>query len=254
MDHGENVSRLRLKKRMMHKMCENTGEYTMYIYIYFKSWMQELRINCRIFLCIYRHLFRIYMIVFIRKRRAKSLVALKEKIAALLKNKRIEHSAIVICAALLCLIAVACISIHMHSSMQRKYASAAEEAQEQAYQNMIQMTELFARVDDPNVDVQNKLIPSLKAEYTAVISLNETLINGFGDKYAVLSTDQIAAFDAAFAEYAAAYSQGNATGLARDDMAECIAGIQEMIDERYKPSEEEMIGTLVMANTPVPEK
>lgn len=180
--------------------------------------------------------------------------ALKGKIAAWLKNKRIEHTAIVICAALICLILIACISIHMHTSMQRKYSSAALEAQEQAYQSLIEMTQLFSRVDDPNVDVQNKLIPSLKAEYTAVQTLNDTLINGFGKKYAVLSEEQIAAFDAAFAEYADAYRQGTATGLAQDDMAECIAGVQEMIDERYKPSEEEMIGTLVMANTPAPKK
>lgn len=182
------------------------------------------------------------------------MAALKEKIAAWLKNKRIEHTAIVICAALLCLILIACISIHMHSSMQRKYASAAEEAQEQLYQSLIEMTELFSRVDEPNVDVQNKLIPTLRAQYTAALALNDALINGFGGKYAVLSSEQIAAFDAAFAEYADAYSQGTATGLARDDMAACIAGVQAMIDERYKPSEEEIIGTLVTANTPLPKQ
>jgi len=179
---------------------------------------------------------------------------IKEKAAALLKNKRIEHTAVVIGAALLCLILIACISIHMHSSMQRKYSSAAGEAQEQAFQSLIEMTQLFSRVDEPNVDVQNKLIPSLRAEYTAVQSLNETLVNGFGRKYAVLSEEQLAAFDAAFEEYAAAYRDGTATGLARDDMAECIAGVQAMIDERYKPSEEEVIGTLVTANTPEPKK
>lgn len=193
------------------------------------------------------------MVIFTYKGRVNSLAALKEKIVVWLKNKRIEHTVIIIIAALLCLILVACISIHMQSSMQRKYSSAAAEAQEQAYQSLIEMTTLFARVDDPAVDVQNKLIPSLKAEYTAVQSLNETLINGFGKKYAVLSEEQIAAFDAAFEEYAAAYRDGTATGLARDDMAQCIAGVQAMIDERYKPSEEEMIGTLVMANTPAPD-
>lgn len=184
----------------------------------------------------------------------EKLNAAKEKIAAWLKNKRIEHTAIVICAALLCLILIACISIHMHSSMQRKYAAAAEETQEQLYQNLIEMTELFSRVDEPNVDVQNKLIPSLKAKYTAALALNDALISGFGSRYAVLGSEQIAAFDEAFAEYANAYSQGTATGLARDDMADCIDDIQAMIDERYKPSEDESIGTLVTANTPEPKK
>lgn len=184
----------------------------------------------------------------------EKMSAVKEKVAVWLKSKRIEHTAIVICAALLCLILIACISIHMHSSMQRKYAAAAETTQEQLYRNLIEMTELFSRVDEPNVDVQNKLIPSLKAKYTATLALNDALINGFGSKYAVLSSEQIAAFDAAFTEYADAYSQGTATGLARDDMADCIDGIQAMIDKRYKPGEEESIGTLVTANTPEPKK
>ena len=49
-------------------MCENTGEYTMYIYIIFKSQREDLRINCRIFLCIYMMIFRIYIDIFMRIR------------------------------------------------------------------------------------------------------------------------------------------------------------------------------------------
>ena len=170
------------------------------------------------------------------------------------KNQRITRAAAIARGAVLLLVIITCISISMRAHMQKKYSSAVEYAQEQAYQGMIEMTQLFARVEDPNVDVENKLIPSLKAQYTAVTALNDTLVSGFGKKYAVLSQEQVEAFDTAFDEYAAAYREGTATGLAQDDMAECIAGVQEMIEERYKPSEDEIIGTLVTANTPVPEK
>jgi len=35
-EHGRNMQQFCAKKYTMHKMCENTYEYTMYIYIIFK--------------------------------------------------------------------------------------------------------------------------------------------------------------------------------------------------------------------------
>ena len=62
-----------------------------------------------------------------------------------------------------------------------------------------------------------------------------------------------AAFEAAFAEYASAYREGRATGLARDDMAACIADVQLMIDERYAPEVEETEPVLVIGATATPQ-
>ena len=155
--------------------------------------------------------------------------------------------------ALVALAVAFCISIYMRANIQNRYSNAREQIQEQAYQHMIGMTELFARVDDPSVDVQHKLIPSLKAEYAAVRALNTALIDGFGPSSAVLSAEQIAAFDAAFEEYASAYREGRATGLARDDMAACIADVQRMIDERYAPEAEATEPVLVIGATATPQ-
>lgn len=201
-------------------------------------------------------IFRIYIIVFTRRGRIVILkTSLKksiERLKAWLKSKGIEQTAAILLAALICLILIACISIGIHANMQKKYAAAALKTQEEAYASLIEMTELFARVEEPNVDVQNKLIPRLKEKYAAVLALNDTLVNGFGQKYAVLDKEQITALDAAFAEYDEAYRQGMATGLAQDDMAVCMAGVEEMIYEHYKPSDDEVIGSLIVANTPAP--
>ena len=151
------------------------------------------------------------------------------------------------------LLAVAlCISIYMRANIQKRYSNARAQIQEQTYQGMIAMTELFSRIDDPSVDVQYKLIPGLRAEYTAVDALNTALIDGFGASSAVLSGEQTAAFEAAFAEYASAYREGRATGLAQDDMSACIAAIQQMIDARYAPKEEEEDSVLVIGATAAP--
>ena len=180
--------------------------------------------------------------------------SMKLKLAEWWKKLRripIRHALLGAVAAL----AVAlCISIYMRANIQHRYSDARSQIQEQTYQGMIAMTKLFARIDDPSVDVQHKLIPGLKAEYAAVDALNTALVSGFGASSAVLSSDQISAFEAAFAEYASAYREGRATGLAEDDMSACIDGIQQMIDERYAPKEETEEPVLVIGATPAPEK
>ena len=178
---------------------------------------------------------------------------MKAKLAEWWKKLRGVPIKYVLLGGVVALVAVLCISIYMRANIQKRYTSARSQIQEQTYQGMIAMTELFARVDDPSVDVQHKLIPGLKAEYAAVDALNTALIDGFGASSAVLSGEQTAAFEAAFAEYASAYREGKATGLARDDMAACITGIQLMIDERYAPEVEETEPVLVIGATAAPQ-
>ena len=163
---------------------------------------------------------------------------IKAKLAVWAEDKYLVRVAAGIGSALLLLLICLCITIFMQSNIQRRYTAAANQMQEQAYQRLINMTELFARVDDPEVDVQNKLIPELKANYMSVIALNTALSTGFGANQVVLTEDQTAAFDAAFEEYSTAYRQGLATGLAKADMTVCIQDVQEMIDERYAPKVE----------------
>ena len=158
----------------------------------------------------------------------------------------------VLIGAIAVLVVALCISIYMRANIQKRYSNARSQIQEQTYQGMIAMTELFSRIDDPSVDVQYKLIPGLRAEYAAVDALNTALIDGFGASSAVLSSEQTAAFEAAFAEYASAYREGRATGLAQDDMSACIAAIQQMIDARYAPKEEEEDPVLVIGATAAP--
>ena len=158
-----------------------------------------------------------------------------EALSVWMRNPKKKKVLMIVGGGVLLLVLILCITIIMHLSIQNKYASAAAQMQEQAYQNLINMTQLFSHVRDENVDVQNKLIPALKEQYASVKSLNEALISGYGKHQAVLSEEQTQAFDAAFEEYAAAYREGRATGLAEADLSACIADMQVMIDRRYAP-------------------
>ena len=198
-----------------------------------------------------QQIFCIYIYVF-NQRGGFRLNSMKVKLGEWWKKLRRIPIKYVLLGAVIALAVALCISIYMRANIQKRYSNARSQIQEQTYQGMIAMTELFARVDDPSVDVRNKLIPSLKAEYAAVDALNTALIDGFGASSAVLSGEQTAAFEAAFAEYASAYREGRATGLAQDDMSACIAAIQQMIDARYAPKEEEEDPVLVIGATAAP--
>lgn len=199
-----------------------------------------------------QQIFCIYIYVF-NQRGGFRLNSMKVKLGEWWKKLRRIPIKCVLLGAVIALAVALCISIYMRANIQKRYSNARSQIQEKTYQGMIAMTELFARVDDPSVDVRNKLIPSLKAEYAAVDALNTALIDGFGPSSAVLSAEQIAAFDAAFEEYASAYREGRATGLARDDMAACIADVQRMIDERYAPEAEATEPVLVIGATATPQ-
>ncbi len=180
-------------------------------------------------------IFCIYNKVFNRRGRLFFLEQIKQKWAELSKKPNFKRNALIAVCVLVTLLLALCISIIIRSNIQSKYANAIYQTQEETYQNLIEMTQLFARIDDPDVDVRNKLIPALKAKYTAARSLNDALISGYGQKNAVMSPELVEAFDAAFDAYALAYRQGMPTGLARADMRECIEDIQQMIDARYVP-------------------
>ena len=167
------------------------------------------------------------------------LEPIKTKLAAWAQDKPLVRIAAAVAAALVLLIALLCISNHMRSNIQREYSALTSHLQEQIYHNLSEMQELFDRVDDPNVDVRNKLIPELKIQFSAVKAANSALLECCGAEKAVLNDELTSAFESAFEEYAVAYRQGIATGLAKADMAECMQEVQLLLTAHYAPPDEE---------------
>jgi len=166
------------------------------------------------------------------------LDAIKAKLAVWSKDKRLVRIVLTIAAIVLVLLLTCCISILMRANIQKKYSASISEMQELTYAHMTTMTELFSRIDDPNVDVRNKLIPELKAQYTAVSSINSVL-QSCGKRHALLDEEQIAAFDAAFEEYTTAYQHGSPTGLAKADMAACMEDVQALVTQHNAPPKDD---------------
>lgn len=163
---------------------------------------------------------------------------IRKKLAIWAEDRWLVRAATAVAAAFVLLFACLCISIYMQMNIQHRYARTVRAMQEQTFQELSDMSELFARVNDPGVDVRYKLIPELKAEYFGASALNTALAQNFGESEAVLTPEQTAAFDEAFEEYSAAYRQGIATGLAQADMTACMNEVQQMLDDRYLPKPE----------------
>lgn len=161
---------------------------------------------------------------------------IKTKIAMFTMKKRISKHAYIVATVVLILILICCISIFMRANIQKKYSSTMQQLQAQEYQNLTAMTELFRQFDDPNADVRYALIPELKAQYSAANAVNSVLLN-CNSTYALLSQEQIDAFDAAFTLYESAYQRGAATGLAKADMAACMEDVQALVTQHNAPAD-----------------
>ena len=170
---------------------------------------------------------------------------IKTKMAEWAKDRALVKVAAGALALVILLLVCLCISIGMRANIHKKYSHTIQQLEVHAYENMTVMTELFARIDDPNVDVKGKLLPQLHSRYTAVTAINSALAATDEDN-ALLNEEQLAAFDAAFAQYAEAYRQGSATGLAKADMAACMEDVQEMVALYNAPPEDEADDVLII--------
>ena len=178
--------------------------------------------------------------------------SIREKLNKMLKKGCPARITAVMLIVVMVLLIVVCISSIMRTNMHRKYSSGRHEMQEQVYLHLKDMTDLFIHIDDPEVDVQHKLIPYMREAYTAAASLNAALSKGYGESSALLTEEQVASLDKAFEEYASAYRDGGPTGLAEADLRECMEFVQPIVDQRFlQPTQDPNI--LVVPNTPEPD-
>ena len=170
---------------------------------------------------------------------------MKAKIAEWAKDKALKRMMIAGLALVLILAIGLCISIGIRAHIQKEYTNSVAQMEVEAYENMTAMTELFARIDDPNVDVRYKLLPMFKGHFQAVAAINDALAACDAD-LALLSGEQIAAFEAALEDYDEAYRTGSPTGLARADLAVCMEDVQAMVTLYNTPPEDEKDKVLII--------
>ena len=136
-------------------------------------------------------------------------------------------------ALLAVLILLLCLSINMRSHIQNDYARVRNEFGESLYSNMYMMMQTFDMSNVPNADMENAILPQMKEYYNASTALNEAILKAYGEKYRVLSTENIAAIDKAFEAYESAFRDGGATDLAKANMQSCMETVRGLLSSRF---------------------
>lgn len=220
----------------MYKICENNGEYTMYICKHFTLLGQEFREICRIFICVFiaytwcgNHILSPYD----ANEGSDTMENPKEKKMDL-SNVDLKKVGVLAAGALIIvLILLLCITGSMRAHIQSEYANARDEIGELIYTELYMFCQSFDQVNVPGVDIQDGLIPDMKEYYLAAGTLNRALSQAFGERYTVLSQADTAALDAAFEAYDAAFRAGKSTDDAQTAMQGCVDMVRSILVERF---------------------
>ena len=136
-------------------------------------------------------------------------------------------------ALLLALIIALCITINMRSHIQSEYTNARNEIGEEIYTELYMLCQTFDQVTVPGQDLQNGIIPTMQDYYLAAQTLNTALTNAFGERYAVLAGEHIAALDNAFDAYDTAFRGGKSTDGAETAMRGCMDMVRSILETRF---------------------
>lgn len=137
-------------------------------------------------------------------------------------------------AVLLALLIALCITINMRSHIQSEYTNARNEIGEEIYTELYMLCQTFDQVTVPGQDVQNGVIPTMQEYYLAAQTLNTALTNAFGERYAVLTGEHIAALDGAFEAYDTAFRGGKSTDNAESAMRSGMDMVRGILETRFR--------------------
>ena len=117
--------------------------------------------------------------------------------------------------------------------IQNEYASARNTFGEALYSNMYMLMQTFAMSSVPNADMQNAILPQMKEYFIASTTLNDAIAGAYGEKYRVLSPENIASIESTFAAYESAFLNGSSTDLAQTNMTSCMDAIRQLLTSRF---------------------
>lgn len=157
----------------------------------------------------------------------------KKKWLGLSDIDRKKIGMITVAVVLMVMVILLCITISLRSNIQSEYTNARNEIGEETYTELYMLCQTFDQVTVPGQDVQNVVIPTMAEYYLAAQTLNTALRNAFGERYAVLSAENISALDSAFEAYDTAFRAGKSTSDAQTAMSGCMDMIRSILDARY---------------------
>ena len=137
-------------------------------------------------------------------------------------------------AAVILLLVTLCITVVMRSNIQSQYTQARNETGEELYTQLYMLCQTFDQLSVPGQDIENVVIPLMEDYYLAAQTVNDVMGNAFGQRYSVLSQDNISALDSAFDAFDAAFRGGKTTEEAQTAMQGCMDAIRMLLESRFR--------------------
>jgi len=137
-------------------------------------------------------------------------------------------------AAAAVLLVILCITVVMRSNIQSQYTQARSETGEELYTQLYMLCQTYDQLSVPGQDIENVVIPLMEDYFLAAQTVNDVMGNAFGQRYSVLSQDDIAALNSAFEAFDAAFRGGKTTEEAQSAMHSCMDMIRMLLDSRFR--------------------
>lgn len=144
-----------------------------------------------------------------------------------------KAGAVIGCAVVILLLVTLCINVVMRANIQSQYTQARNETGEELYTQLYMLCQTFDQVSVPGQDIENVVIPLMEDYYLAAQTLNDVMSNAFGQRYSVLSQDDVSALDSAFNAYDVAFRGGKTTEEAQAAMQNCMNMIRTLLESRF---------------------
>lgn len=133
----------------------------------------------------------------------------------------------------LVLIVLICIFASSASNMQNEYAQARDSIGADLFTNLSMFSRTYDDASLAGADVHGKILPTMQEYYLAAITLDDAIVNAFGQSYQILDANMRARIEAAFDAFDAAYAQGQSTTQADESMRACLQSVQQILSTRF---------------------
>ena len=133
----------------------------------------------------------------------------------------------------LVLIVLICIFASNANRMQNEYALARDSIGEDLYTSLYMFARSYDGVTLAGADVEGSILPSMRDYYLAATTLDDAIVNAYGQRYQLLDATTREAIDEAFEAFDDAYARGDSTNAAVSSMSACVQSVEQLLATRY---------------------
>ena len=154
--------------------------------------------------------------------------------------KKMPVIQLVLACAFIVLIAVLSIVVLSRKSTMTMLRQSEESLVSSIYANISSLERAYEEMGNPGADVKNEILPKMRVDLNAAMTVNQILVDVYGDNLAVLSDDIFAQIDASINYMDKVIEMGKSVSEARQQMGLCMEQVQIAMMRRF-PEDTEMM-------------